>query len=239
MPLSSFPILRDRRVWLILVLLVAFAALRLSGIGAYLSFETLGTHRDALTSWVASHPALAGLIYVGLYTAVVAFSVPGAFVLTLAGGFLFGAVWGTFYAVLGATIGATLVFLLATSIFGDKALDRLGPQALRLADAIRRHAAPYLLTLRLVPLFPFVLVNLVPAFVGVPLVTYVATTFLGIIPGTAVFALAGAGLGSVLDQGEEVSVGSILTPEIMAGLIGLGALSLLAIPLRRKFGSPE
>ncbi len=85
------------------------------------------------------------------------------------------------------------------------------------------------------PLFPFFLVNLVPAFVGVPLATYVLTTFFGIIPGTAVFSLAGAGLGSVLDQGGSITPGSILTREIIAGLLGLAALSLLAIPLRKRF----
>ncbi|MFO0295394.1 MAG: TVP38/TMEM64 family protein, partial [Rhodospirillales bacterium] len=91
------------------------------------------------------------------------------------------------------------------------------------------------LVLRLVPLFPFFLVNLVPAFVGVRLPVYAVTTFFGIIPGTAVFSLAGAGLGAVLDQGGALTPGAILTPEILAGLLGLAALSLAAIPLRKRF----
>jgi uncharacterized membrane protein YdjX (TVP38/TMEM64 family) len=139
--------------------------------------------------------------------------------------------------VVGATIGATLIFLFARTLFGDNALDRFGAPAAKLAEGIRRNAASYLLVLRLVPLFPFFLVNLVPAFVGVPLLTYVATTFVGIIPGTAVFSLAGAGLGSVLDQGGEITVGAILTPQIVAGLVGLAALSLAAIPLKKHFQS--
>ena len=135
----------------------------------------------------------------------------------------------------GATIGATLIFLFAKAIFGENALDRFGAPAAKLAEGIRRNAGPYLLVLRLVPLFPFFLVNLVPAFVGVKLLTYVLTTFFGIIPGTAVFSLAGAGLGSVLDQGGAITPGSILTPEIIAGLVGLAVLSLAAIPLRKRF----
>jgi uncharacterized membrane protein YdjX (TVP38/TMEM64 family) len=95
------------------------------------------------------------------------------------------------------------------------------------------------MVLRLVPLFPFFLVTLVPAFVGVPLLTYVLTTFFGIIPGTAVFSLAGAGLGSVLDQGGAITPGSILTKEIIAGLCGLAALSLAAIPIKKRFEAKE
>ena len=160
---------------------------------------------------------------------------PGAVFLTLAGGFLFGVALGAALTVAGATIGATLIFLLAKTIFGENALDRFGAPAARLAENIRRNAGSYLLVLRLVPLFPFFLVNLAPAFVGVPILTYVVTTFFGIIPGTVVFSLAGAGLGSVLDQGGALTPGSILTPEIIAGLVGLAALSLAAIPLRKRF----
>ncbi|MCA3675177.1 MAG: TVP38/TMEM64 family protein, partial [Methylobacterium sp.] len=153
----------------------------------------------------------------------------------LSGGFLFGATLGTLLSVTGATIGATLIFLFAKALLGENALDRFGAPAARLAEGIRRNAGPYLLVLRLVPLFPFFLVNLVPAFVGVKLLTYVLTTFFGIIPGTAVFSLAGAGLGSVMDQGGAITPGSILTPEIIAGLVGLAVLSLAAIPLRKRF----
>jgi uncharacterized membrane protein YdjX (TVP38/TMEM64 family) len=155
--------------------------------------------------------------------------------LTLTGGFLFGAVAGTLLTTVAATIGATLVFLLARAILGATALDRFGESAARLAEGIRRNAWSYLLVLRLVPLFPFFLVNLVPAFVSVRLPVFVSTTFLGIIPATAVFSLAGAGLGSVLDAGGALDLGSILTPQIIGGLAGLAALALIAIPLRNRF----
>jgi uncharacterized membrane protein YdjX (TVP38/TMEM64 family) len=228
-------LLRDRRLWLVVAALVAFALVRWSGLGGLLSLDTLRTHREALAGWVGANAVVAGLAYVAAYVAAVAFSLPGAVFLTLAGGFLFGAVAGTLLTVTGATIGATLVFVFARAILGANALDRFGAPAARLADGIRRNAASYLLVLRLVPLFPFFLVNLVPAFVGVALPTYVATTFVGIIPGTAVFSLAGAGLGALLDQGDAITPATILTPEILAGLLGLAALSLAAIPLRKRF----
>lgn len=226
--------LRDRRLWLLLAAIGAVALLRWTGLGELLSIEALRAHRATLGGWVAGNFALAAAAYVAIYALAVAVSMPGAVVLTISGGFLFGAFAGSFLAVAGATAGATLVFVFARAIFGPRALDRLGPQAARLAAGLRRDAASYLLALRLVPLFPFFLVNLVPAFAGVPLATYVATTAIGIVPGTTVFALAGAGLGSVLDRGGDVAIAAILTPEIVAGLAGLAALSLVAIPIRRR-----
>jgi uncharacterized membrane protein YdjX (TVP38/TMEM64 family) len=233
--MSLSAILKDRRLWLILAALALFLVIRRTGLASYLSLDTLRMHRETLSGWVGGHIILTSLAYIAIYVVAVAFSFPGAVFLTLSGGFLFGALLGTLLTVTGATIGATLVFLFAKTLFGENALDRFGAPAARLAEGIRKNAASYLLVLRLVPLFPFFLVNLVPAFVGVPLVTYVLTTFFGIIPGTAVFSLAGAGLGSVLDHGGAITPGSILTPQIVAGLVGLAALSLAAIPLRKQF----
>ncbi|WP_198368687.1 TVP38/TMEM64 family protein [Roseomonas rosulenta] len=227
-------VLHDRRVWFALAVVALMVGLRASGAADALSLDTLARHRAVLVGLVADNVVLAALAYAGLYVAAVAFSLPGAVFLTLAGGFLFGAVGGTLLTAFSATLGATLVFLFARRIFGADALDRLGPTAARLADGIRRNAASYLLVLRLVPLFPFFLVNLVPAFVGVRLGTYLWTTLLGILPGTAVFSLAGAGLGSVLDAGGTVDLRTVLTPEIIAALFGLAALSLAAIPLKAR-----
>jgi uncharacterized membrane protein YdjX (TVP38/TMEM64 family) len=228
-------ILMDRRLWLALGATALFIVIQQTGLASYLSLDTLRIHRETLTGWVSGHIVLASLAYIAIYVVAVAFSFPGAVFLTLAGGFLFGFVLGTFLTVTGATIGATIIFVFAKTLFGESALDRFGAPAAKLAEGIRRNATSYLLVLRLVPLFPFFLVNLVPAFVGLPLVTYVLTTFFGIIPGTAVFSLAGAGLGSVLDQGGAITPGSILTPQIVAGLVGLAVLSLAAIPLRKRF----
>jgi uncharacterized membrane protein YdjX (TVP38/TMEM64 family) len=228
-------LLRDRRVWIGIGVLGLLVALRATGLSEHLSLATLATHRESLGAFVAANLVLAALAYTGLYVAAVAFSFPGAVFLTLAGGFLFGAAGGTALTVVGATIGATLVFLFAQRLFGADALDRLGPKARALGDGIRRNAASYLLVLRLVPLFPFFLVNLVPAFVGVRLGTYVVTTALGILPGTAVFSLAGAGLGEVLAMGGAFNPRAVLTPEILGALLGLAVLSLAAIPLKARF----
>ena len=232
-------ILSDRRLWLVLAAIAVFFVIRQTGLGNYLSLDTLKTHRETLTAWVEANRVIAALAYVGAYVIAVAFSMPGAVFLTLSGGFLFGAIFGTLLTVIGATIGATLIFVFAKTLFGANALDRFGAPAAKLAEGIRKDAASYLLVLRLVPLFPFFLVNLVPAFVGVPLTTYVITTFFGIIPGTAVFSLAGAGLGSVLDQGGAITPGSILTPQIIGGLIGLAALSLAAIPIKKRLAARD
>lgn len=228
-------LIRDRRLWLVLGAVALFFVVRWSGLADWLSLEAVRTHREALVSWVTQNLLLAAAAYVLVYVVAVAFSVPGAVFLTLTGGFLFGAALGTALTVVGATTGATLIFLFARTLFGERMLDRLGAPAARLAAAIRRNAWSYLLVLRLVPLFPFFLVNLVPAFVGVALPTYVLTTLFGILPGTAVFSLAGAGLGSILDAGGTITPASILTPQILAGLFGLAALSLAAIPIRKRF----
>lgn len=233
-PVFAIParLLRDRRVWLVLAVIAVIVALRVTGCDRYLSHEALGTHHSVLMEFVGEHMAMAAAIYVSVYVAVVAFSVPGALLLTLTGGFLFGPVAGTALTVVGATTGATLVFLFARTVFGGSSLDRFGPQARNLAENIRRNAWSYLLALRLVPLFPFVLVNIIPAFVGVRPLTFLLTTLVGIVPATAVFSLAGAGLGATLERGEALSLSAILTPEILLALGGLALLALAAIPLR-------
>jgi uncharacterized membrane protein YdjX (TVP38/TMEM64 family) len=230
-------VLRDRRLWAVLAVAALIVAARLSGLDRYLSLDALAEHRSALSALVRDHSVPIALAYLVIYAAAVALSFPGAVILTLTGGFLFGAVPGTALTVIGATAGATVVFLLARRIFGADALDRLGPRAQALAEGIRRNAASYLLVLRLVPLFPFFLVNLVPAFVGVRLSVYVVTTLVGILPGTFVFSLAGAGLGGVLDAGGTINPASILTPEILGALGGLALLSLAAIPLKARFAA--
>jgi uncharacterized membrane protein YdjX (TVP38/TMEM64 family) len=228
-------LLRDRRLWIVLGVVALLVALRLSPVGHLLSPAALAAHHDELAMAVARNALLAGAAFVALYVAVVAFSLPGATIMTLAGGLLFGGVLGTALTVVAATIGATIVFLLAQRLFGEDALDRLGPRAHHLAEGIRRDAVSYLLVLRLVPIFPFVLVNLVPAFCGVRLPVFVATTLFGILPGTAVYTLAGAGLAATLAAGGEFEIGRVLTVEMLAALLGLAALSLAAIPLRHRF----
>lgn len=228
--------LRDRRVLAVAALVALIVALRLSPLGAYLSLDALAQHRDALAGVVARHALLAAAGYVVIYVVVISLALPGATILTLTGGMLFGAALGAALTVVAATAGATLVFLFARRLFGADALDRLGPTARRMAAGLRRDAVSYLLVLRLVPLFPFTVVNIVPAFCGVRPGIFALTTFFGIIPGTVVFSLAGAGLSQALAAGDGFDLSQVLTPQILGALAGLAALSLAAIPLRRRFG---
>ncbi|QJE71877.1 TVP38/TMEM64 family protein [Aerophototrophica crusticola] len=212
-----------------------------AGIGAvfaldldrYLSFSALAENRQALAGWVDANPLLAPAGFVLAYALAVALSIPGAIFLTLAGGLLFGVVAGTLYVVAGATLGATLLFLAARTALGDLLRAKAGPWLAKLEDGFRQDALSYLLFLRLVPAFPFWLVNLVPAFLGVRLSTFVIGTFLGIIPGTLVYVSVGNGLGAVLDQGGTPDLGIIFTPSVLLPLLGLAALSLVPILLKR------
>jgi uncharacterized membrane protein YdjX (TVP38/TMEM64 family) len=222
-----------RRLLPLLVLLAAIGLAFAFGLQDYLNIEVLREHRSLLNGFVRTHAVAAALLFMAVYTASTALSLPGGLVLTVAGGFLFGIVLGTLYVVVAATLGATAVFLIARYALGDFFRAKAGPFMARMEAGFRANEASYMLVLRLVPLFPFFVVNVVPAFLGVSLRTYVACTFVGIIPGTLVFVLAGAGLGSVFDQGGDFSLQSVLTPEIIAGLIGLSLLSLLPVVYKR------
>ena len=153
--------------------------------------------------------------------------------MTIAGGFLFGQTLGTVYVVFAATVGATILFIAAKTAFGDLLRARAGPFLQRMETGFRENALSYLLVLRLIPAFPFFIVNLVPAFLGVPVGIYIVATFIGIIPGTFVYALVGAGLGSIFDSGEDFTAASILTTEIIAALAGLAILALLPVAYKR------
>ena len=211
------------------LLLFAAAVAFFLGLQEHVSIEALREHRALLNTFVAENALAAALAYTLLYALVTLLSLPVGAVLTIAGGFLFGVTLGTTYVVVGATLGATAIFIVARSALGDLFRAKAGPFLQRMEDGFRENAFSYMLVLRLIPLFPFFIVNLVPAFLGVPLRTYVLGTFLGIIPGTLVFVLAGAGLGSVFDRGGAFTVDSVLTPEIIAGLLGLSLLSLLPV----------
>jgi uncharacterized membrane protein YdjX (TVP38/TMEM64 family) len=210
--------------------LVIFFAL---GLHRYLSFGALAENRDLLIRLVEDHPVTAPLAYISVYALAVAFSIPGAVVLTIAGGFLFGTWAGGLFVVVGATIGAVGVFLAARTAFGEGLRRRAGPWIARLEAGFRENALSYLLVLRLVPLFPFWLVNLVPAFLGVPLTTYALGTFIGIIPGSFVYASVGNGLGAVFDAGGSPDLTIIFKPEILLPIVGLSLLALIPVVYKK------
>ncbi len=210
--------------------LVAIIALDLD---RFLSLAALREHRHLLTAWVDARPLAAGLAYCALYALAVACSLPGATALTLFGGFLFGTALGSTLAVVGATLGASMLFLAARSALGDSLRQRAGPWFAKLEAGFREGAISYLLVLRLVPLFPFFIVNLVPAFFGVRLRDYVWTTALGIVPGAVVYSSVGAGLGAVLDAADTPIRGLLRSPPILLPLLGLALLALLPLVYRR------
>lgn len=214
-------------------ILVILALAYLSDLGTYLTFDHLRAHHRLMVGYVEAHPVAAAGAYLLLYALAVAASVPGAAFMTIIGGFLFGAVLGTTLTVIAATAGATLLFLAARTALGDALRARTESWLGRMEAGFRQNAFSYLLVLRLVPLFPFFIVNLVPAFLGVGFGTYVAATLLGIIPGTLVYTLAGCGLGSILEAGGEFSIRSVLTPEMIAALTGLALLALVPVVYRR------
>jgi uncharacterized membrane protein YdjX (TVP38/TMEM64 family) len=224
-----------KRIVPLLVLAAVLGLFFAFDMGRFLSFEALAEHRALLLGWVDGHAVLAPVTYVLLYIAVVAFSLPGGMVMTISGGFLFGFVAGGIYAVAAATLGATALFLIAKTSIGDFLLAKAGGTVQKMQQGFADNALSYLFVLRLIPVFPFFLVNLAPAFLGVSLHIYLIATFFGIMPATFVFALAGSGLGSVLDQGKDVTVSGIFTPEIMVALSGLALLSLLPV-LYKRFG---
>lgn len=216
-----------RRLWPLALLAAAAALAYLLGLHRWLSFESLAAHRSALSGFVSGSPVLAALVYVAAYVLVVAFSLPGGAVLTVTGGFLFGPWAGAALAVVGATLGASALFLAARHALADTLARRAGPLLGRVRDELRRDGFWYLLALRLVPVVPFWLANLAPALAGMPFPAYAGATLLGIVPGTAVFAGIGAGLGQVLDAGGRPDLSVVFSPGILLPLAGLGALSLL------------
>lgn len=222
-----------KRIMPLIILVAMLGLFFVFDLGQYLSFDALAEHRVSLLDWVDANVLWAPLVYILLYIVVVAFSLPGGLVMTVSGGFLFGAVAGGMYAVIGASLGATALFLIAKTSLGDYLLSKAGDMVQKMQKGFSEDALSYMFVLRLVPLFPFFIVNLVPAFLGVRLRTYVVATFFGIMPATFVFALAGSGLGSVLDQGQGITLTGILTPEILAALLGLALLAVIPVIYKR------
>jgi uncharacterized membrane protein YdjX (TVP38/TMEM64 family) len=229
---SGLTLLRLGPLLLLAAGLIAFFAL---GLNKYLTLDLLKENRGALKEFVHDHKTQAVLAFIAAYVVVAAFSLPLGALLSIAGGYLFGSIFGTAWIVIGATVGATILFLVAKTSLGDPLRTRFAAQIKPMEEGFRENAFSYLLLLRLVPLFPFWLVNLAPAFVGVSLVTFVATTFIGIIPGAFVFASIGNGLNALFEAGEQpdLSLMALLSrPDFYIPIIGLAVLSLIPIVYR-------
>jgi uncharacterized membrane protein YdjX (TVP38/TMEM64 family) len=203
-----------------------------AGLQDYLSLTVLTEQREVLKDFVDDHRVAAIVGYFVLYTLAVAFAFPAASILTIFAGFVFGWWVAGILTVFAATIGAAAIFLAARSAFGDVLRKRAGPFAAKLADGFAKDAFGYLLVLRLAPVFPFLVINIAPALFDIKLKTYVAATFLGIIPGTIAYSWLGQGLDSVIaaadEAGREISISDLVTPEITIAFLGLAIVA--AIP---------
>jgi uncharacterized membrane protein YdjX (TVP38/TMEM64 family) len=222
-----------RRLLPLMVLAGLVAAAFALHLERFLTIGALRDNRAILQDLVTAYGVGACLAFVAGYVVVVALSLPGATIMTLAAGYLFGVLWGAALSAAGATIGAALLFLVTRLALGDLLRRRAGPFLARMSDGFRRDAFHYLLFLRLVPAFPFWAVNLAPALLGMRFAPFVAATALGIIPGSAVYAAFGAGLGRIFDAGEDVTLSGVFSPPLLAGVIGMGLLSLLPVVVKR------
>ncbi len=226
-----------RRLPLIIILIVA--AVGAFTLRDYLGFEALRDNREALIAFRDANYLMTVAGFIAAYVVIVAFSLPGATIATLTGGFLFATFPGAFYNIAGATIGAAAIFLAARWGLGDRLaakMDASEGMVHRIKEGIDRNQWEMLFLIRLVPAVPFFVANLVPAFVGVPLWRFVVTTFLGIIPGAVVYTSVGAGLGEVFARGETPDLGIIFEPRILLPILGLCALAALPILLKAVRG---
>jgi uncharacterized membrane protein YdjX (TVP38/TMEM64 family) len=205
----------------------------------YLSFQALSDNREALIAMRDANYLLAVLGFMAIYVVIVAFSLPGAAIATLTGGFLFATFPGALFNMTAATIGATIIFSAARMGFGDKLAAKMENSdglVKTIKDGIDENQWSVLFLIRLVPAVPFFVANLVPALVDVPLRRFVISTFLGIIPGSVVYTSVGAGLGEVFARGETPNLGIIFEPQILLPILGLCALAVLPIIIKAVRG---
>jgi len=231
------------------LIVLLFASFFLFGLDEYLTFRALSENRDGLLNFVNDNYLMAILLYMVLYIVAVACSFPGGLLMTVTGGFLFGWIVAGATTVIAATIGATILFFVAATSLGEPLRKKAGPWLKKLEGGFAENALSYLLFLRLVPAFPFWLVNIAPAFLGVKLKTYIIGTLFGIIPGTFVFAFLGVGLDSIIVEQKgkydacmasgqagctlDFQISSLITTEIILSFVALGVVSLMPIVIKK------
>lgn len=224
------------RLWPLLLIATALAVAYGAGWTDLLSLDSLAANQAQLGAVVSARPALAVTAFIAIYAAITAASVPGAAVMTLAGGLLFGPWIGGGASLIGATLGATAIYVAARSAFGGplrRRAERQGGGLKRIVDGFGRDAFSYILTLRLIPLVPFWLVNIAAGVAGAPLRAYVAGSLIGMAPATFIYSWVGAGLGRVFARGGEPDLTVLLEPYVVAPLVALGLLALTPIAVRQ------
>jgi uncharacterized membrane protein YdjX (TVP38/TMEM64 family) len=213
--------MNQRKIILLAIIAIVLAAFFYFDLVRFLTLEALKANRGALVEFYQSRPWAVSIIFLAIYIVQTAFSLPGAAVLSLAAGALFGLLRGVLLVNLGATLGATLAFLFARYLFRDLVVKKFGsPHLDKLNTEVENQGYSYLLFLRLVPLFPFFLINLGAALTSIPLRMFFLTTMFGIIPGSVVYVNAGASLAAI------ETLGDVTSPRVLFsfGLLGLFAL---------------
>lgn len=222
-----------RKLPIVMILIAAVAgAVTLRG---YMNFQTLEANREALLAVRDAHYIWTSVVFILAYAVAVVVSIPGAVFLTMAGGFMFGLFPGAVYNVIAATFGAIVVFLAARLGFGADIARRIearGGAVGRLQNSLRDNEWSVLLTMRLIPVLPFFVTNLMPAFVGVRFSTFAITTFIGVIPADLIYTSLGSGLGDIFSRGEVPDLGIVFAPKFLLPLIGLVVLAMLPFLLR-------
>jgi len=201
----------------------------------HLGFETLRDNREAMIAFRDANYLAAVALFIAAYVAIVAFSLPGSLVASLTGGFLFGLFPGALFNVVAATLGAVAIFLAVRWGLGARLAARMEASegaARQLRAALDENAFSAMLTVRLIPVVPFFVANLVPALVGMRLAPFATATFLGIIPGATVYTWVGAGLGEVFARDETPDLGLLFEPHVLGPLLGLAALAALPMAMR-------
>ncbi|MGE5247122.1 MAG: TVP38/TMEM64 family protein [Verrucomicrobiota bacterium] len=223
--------MKPRKVLVLAAVLAAVAAFHFLDLGRYATLESLKANRERLQGLHAAHAGLLAGAFVAIYIAQTAFSLPGAAILSLAAGAVFGLFQGTLYVVTAATIGAVLAFLISRTLLRDWVVRRFGARIGAIDRGLRGSGLPYLLFLRLVPVFPFFLVNLAAGITAMPLRTYALGTFVGILPGSLVYVNAGAGLATI------ENVAQVASPRVLGSLalLGLFALSPAIVKAVRRW----
>lgn len=222
------------------VLIVAVIAVFASGVTRFLNLEALQANEAALRAFIDDNLVLALLAFMAVYALATAVSLPGAVILTLAGGYLFGTWSGGAATVIGATVGAVLVFYAVRTSLGEALrakAEASGGTLKTVIDGVAQGAFGYILTLRLIPLVPFWLVNVAAALAHAPLKAYVLATFLGIMPATFIYSGIGAGIGTLVARGETPDLGVIFEPRVLLPLVALGLLSLGTTLYQRRKAS--
>lgn len=225
--------------WLPILILIMLLILAFSlGWFRYLSFTALTQYHHTLQQWTNTHYAASVCLFMLVYIVAVSISLPGASILTLLGGFLFGIIPGAIYVVLSASIGAAIIFLAVKTALGDMLQRKAKGWVSKLEAGFRKNAFNYLLFLRLIPLFPFWVINIVPALLNVNLRVFFIATILGIIPGTTVYVAVGNGLSAIFKTGGTPDLSIIFKPSVLIPILCLAALSLVPLlyqKLRKKY----